>query len=367
MRLLGVGEHKETSMSLSEMRNNKTEAPAPVPVSAPAPAPQMSEVERHLAVEEAKKKLLAGEAAPAPAPVRVLPEQYGIGCNGNGHYYNGGSGFIAVEAGHVHNSDCKITAPPPSSAMTIGAVNPPDVPVVGIFDAADPVPQEEIDKILDPKLKTEVQEHARQHAEKDAEEQAKKDADKGSVWCVGGGRRIQIDMEMALARKMTCACGKEIKLKPAKEGAVYFATLPKHKPNAPVVVAPAPAPVVVVPAPAPVPAPAVVSAPAPMAVAPAPVSAPAPVPVAVAPAPTLAPAPAPAPVAVVPTPVSVPVVGENTRMVNETFGLPTNGHDRAPVKDRQHRQILVNELEEAREKVAFYERMLRLLDADSRA
>jgi hypothetical protein len=121
-----------------------------------------------------------------------------------------------------------------------GAIVPPDAPSPTPLQAAAPLPPEALANIADPELRAKVEAHNAAHA---AAEPAK---EKSAVWCEGGGKKIVLTMDDAMAKKKLCEhCGKTIALKPVKEGEAWIADLPKHKPvaaTAPIEVAPPPPP-----------------------------------------------------------------------------------------------------------------------------
>jgi hypothetical protein len=122
-----------------------------------------------------------------------------------------------------------------------GAIVPPDAPSPTPLQAAAPLSPEALANIADPELRAKVEAHNAAHA---AAEPAK---EKSAVWCEGGGKKIVLTMDDAMAKKKLCEhCGKTIALKPVKEGEAWIADLPKHKPavaaTAPIEVAPPPPP-----------------------------------------------------------------------------------------------------------------------------
>jgi len=221
--------------------------------------------------------------------------------------------------GNIVHVGCPGAVP---AAPRLDAVVPPDAPTPSFMQAADPMPAEEIAQIGDPAARARAEAHALQHATIAAAQAAvvSEEKDKSSVWCPGGKQRIPLTIDIALARKMNCAsCGKEIGLKPAKEGEVYVATIPRHKPVGAVVTQPtAAATQVATEVPATTSAPPTPSVPAPPIPAPpvstmavVPPAPPAPPQVVAAPTAVVPPAPVvapPAPTAVAPTTVTfVPV------------------------------------------------------------
>lgn len=318
---------KETGMSLLDQVPG-TVAP---PVPAAPPPPVLDDVTYKAQTEAEKAKLIADDDDiedddtvtdfndPNFHPLDGLEGYEGRGqlCNGRGFYTNkNGQGFVTVEKGHSC-AGCAVPAPP----LPIGAVNPPDSPTPNLLDAADPLPAEEIAKIVDPVLRATAEKHAAEHAEREAkvsDDKAQAKATKNGtsgVWCPGGKQRIVLTMEMVVQRKLVCAqCGKTNALKPAKQpDGSYEATIPNHKPVSDKVETPHQAPPVPVQVSAPPPPPPAVTAPpVPSQAAPAMVLAPPPPapppPVVVAPPPPVVQvAPAP-PVQVAPPPPPPPAV-----------------------------------------------------------
>jgi hypothetical protein len=309
---------KESMMSLSlfDQMSDPDLAAAPA-----APAPPPLEGAAYDAAVAAERSRLEGVEGYTP----------GQGCQGNGYYANtNGQGFIPVEPGHICRPGiCKLLLNPV-------AIVPPDAPTPDAIDIADPPPAAEIAQIEDPVLRAKVEEHARLYAERHAADTAE-----SSVWCAGGNQRIELTVDVALARKMACAvCGKLNGIKPAKEGDKFFATFPRHKPVKVATVGGVQAPVETITQ-----VPALPPAPPPPPVPPAP---PAP-PVLASPPPPPPPLAPPAQLQLVPP---LPTNGA---------AAPTNGH---AVLAGAAESALENEVAELRQRLAKLEKVVGALVAN---
>lgn len=232
VNLLGYHPQEFEAMSLFDQLSipGTNGVPAPAPPPSPA-APPPTDAEHAAAVAAEKAKLLAS-LAPAP-PTQAAPSASLGFCPACGVQLTVDNTSRLRDSTVKHIGCVGASAPPPPPGY--GPVTPPDAPALDPIASADPVPQAEIDKISNPALKERVEEHARLHAERAKQEEEQKQRENGTlvVWCAGGLQRIKVDIETVLVRKckyICKQCGKEVKLRPAKEGEDYYATVPKHKP-----------------------------------------------------------------------------------------------------------------------------------------
>lgn len=159
--------------------------------------------------------VVAGAAPPAPMTFAGTSKGFSFFADAAGQRQRFAVADIAV---HANN------APAPE----ISAVLPPDATKPDFVTSAAVLPAEEVAKIVDPEIKARVEAHARAAAEL-AALSAKTSEEKAGGRCAAGGQRVPLTVDMAMAREMVCAtCGKTIKLKPAKDGERWIATLPNH-------------------------------------------------------------------------------------------------------------------------------------------
>lgn len=127
---------------------------------------------------------------------------------------------------HIGCLSTFLTAPIPA-IQSIGAINPPDAPPFNPLAAAEPLSEEAIAMISDPELRVRATAHAA--AVKAAAPPPLPGKEKTSGRCAGGGQRFKLTTDEVATKKKLCpVCGKEIKLKIAKEGDDYMATLGGH-------------------------------------------------------------------------------------------------------------------------------------------
>jgi hypothetical protein len=230
------------------------------PAAAVAPPPPLlSEAERQALVEQEKARLM-GTAAPAAIsadPVARALAALDAGTLGydaaSGRVTESisGSGFtfrpptqaelhaLTIFAGRsasnvigAVNGMAPIIAPAaPPPLPNIAAVNPPDSPPPSFVQSADPIPPEVAAQIQNPELRARVESHAVQHAAATAMMAAAENLaeEKASGRCPRGKQRIALSMDEIATKMHKCSCGKEIKLRPAKEAdGTWAATLSSH-------------------------------------------------------------------------------------------------------------------------------------------
>jgi hypothetical protein len=206
-----------------------------------AASPVLSDAEHAAATEAAKYKILAEEAATTStvpsAPSTTPPvSSYGF-CSKCGTGMSPLNASMLPDGETVKHIGCP--AVPKIQSTAIGAINPPDAPPHDPVAAAVPLSAEVIAGIEDPQIKARAELHAREHTAREAAKATDAAAVAGpapvktSGRCAAGGTRIEISAAVAFERKMNClVCGKELKLKPAKEGEKglerFFVTLSGH-------------------------------------------------------------------------------------------------------------------------------------------
>ncbi len=198
----------------------------------PLPTPPISDAEF-----EARKQAEIARltATPSTSLVACGAPGCGVGCQ-PGWVFNGHGAVTCT--GCAGKGRLVDRLPTVQAVPTIGQVNPPDSPNYTTIVSAAALPAAVIQNIEDPELKARAEKHAsdvqaeeaRKKAAEDAEKAAAGTAPKTSGNCSGGKQRLQLNSDAIANRQMPCpVCGKVLKLKPAKEGEVYVATLPGHR------------------------------------------------------------------------------------------------------------------------------------------
>lgn len=230
---------------------------APVPVAPPPPL--LSEIERQALVEQEKARLMG---VSAPAAISADPVARALAALEAGTLgYDSASGRVTESItgsgftfrpptqpelhalqifaqrsasnviGAVNGTAPIISPAAPPPMPNIAAVNPPDSPPPSFVQSADPIPPEVAAQIQNPELRTRVESHAVQHAAASVAQAAVENLaeEKASGRCPRGKQRIALSMDEIATKMHKCQCGKEIKLRPAKEAdGTWAATLSSH-------------------------------------------------------------------------------------------------------------------------------------------
>jgi hypothetical protein len=223
---------------------NGVQAAAPTAPPAAPVLPQISDAQR-LEIIAAEKARLHAETAPTAPPAGNSPVAKAqakimagtLRLDDSGQVFdkeNADNGWVMRQPTTAESiafeEMAKIATPPaPPAPMHIGSINPPEAPGPNLVASASALPAHVIAEITDPTLKARTEAHAAAHAANAAATTADDKAEKAKSRCAGGGQRIVLSMDDAMAKKTICAvCKREMKLKPVKENGQWVATISGH-------------------------------------------------------------------------------------------------------------------------------------------
>jgi len=256
-QITGIKEKTEMSNGLWGDVAGTTNGVQATPTAPPPAAPVLSQISdaQRLEIIAAEKTRLNAETAPTAPPAGNNPVAKAqakimagtLRLDDSGQVFDKESadnGWVMRQPTTAESiafeEMAKINTPPAApvpAAFTpaapvptrMASINPPEMPGQNLVASASALPAHVIAEITDPTLKARAEAHAAAHAANAEATTGDDKAEKAKSRCAGGGQRIVLSMDDAMAKKTICAvCKREMKLKPVKENGQWVATISGH-------------------------------------------------------------------------------------------------------------------------------------------